>query len=41
MFDGTEIDAKLTWKKGKMTCTFLNDMRNLATFHRLKASDFI
>ena len=25
----------------KLTCTFNNDMRNLANFHRLKNSDFI
>ena len=33
-----KIDAKL---EGKLTCSFKNDMRNLATFHRLKNSDFI
>ena len=27
--------------KGKLTCTFQIDMRNLASFHRLKNSDFI
>ena len=31
------IDAKF---KGKLTCAFKNDMRNLANFHRLKNSDF-
>ena len=33
-----KIDAKF---KGKLTCAFKNDMRNLANFHRLKNSDFI
>ena len=33
-----KIDAKL---EGKLTCSFKNDMRNLANFHRLKNSDFI
>ena len=27
--------------EGKLTCTFKNDMRNLANFHRLKNIDFI
>ena len=27
--------------EGKLTCTFKNEMRNLANFHRLKNSDFI
>ena len=27
--------------KGKLTCTFQIDMRNLESFHRLKNSDFI
>ena len=27
--------------EGKLTCTFQNDMRNLANFRRLKNSDFI
>ena len=31
------IDAKF---EGKLTCTFKNDMKNLANFHRLN-SDFI
>ena len=31
-------DAKL---KGKLTCAFENDMRNLANFQRLKNSTFI
>ena len=39
MFDGTvKIDAKF---EGKLTCAFKNDMANLASFHRLKNSDFI
>ena len=33
-----KIDAKFD---GKLTCAFQNDMRNLASFHRLKNSDFI
>ena len=33
-----KIDAKL---EGKLTCSFKNDMRNLANFHRQKNSDFI
>ena len=33
-----KIDAKF---EGKLTCSFENDMRNLANFHRLKNSDFI
>ena len=33
-----KIDAKF---EGKLTCTFKNDMRNLANFHRLRNSDFI
>ena len=33
-----KIDAKF---KEKLTCAFKNDMRNLASFHRLKNSDFI
>ena len=33
-----DIDAKF---EGKLTCTFKNDMKNLANFHRLKNSDFI
>ena len=32
------IDAKF---EGKLTCTFKNDMKNLAYFHRLKNSDFV
>ena len=32
------IDAKF---EGKVTCAFQNDMRNLASFHRLKNNDFI
>ena len=31
------IDAKF---EGKLTCTFKNDMKNLANFHKLKNSDF-
>ena len=38
MFDCTENWCKI-WRK--LTCAFLNDMRNLASFHRLKNSDFI
>ena len=38
MFDGTENWCKIC---RKLTCAFLNDMRNLASFHRLKNSDFI
>ena len=33
-----KIDTKF---KGKLTCAFQNDMRNLADFNRLKNSDFI
>ena len=33
-----KIDAKF---EGKLTCTFKNDMRNLANFHMPKNSDFI
>ena len=33
-----KIDAKF---EGKLTCAFKNDMRNLASFHRLKISDCI
>ena len=33
-----KIDAKL---ERKLTCTFKNDMRNLANFYRLKNSAFI
>ena len=33
-----KINAKF---EGKLTCAFKNDMRNLASFHRLKNSDFI
>ena len=33
-----KINAKF---EGKLTCDFKNDMRNLASFHRLKNSDFI
>ena len=33
-----KIDANF---KGKVTCAFKNDMRNLANVHRLKNSDFI
>ena len=33
-----KIDANF---EGKLTCTFKNDMRNLANFHRLKNIDFI
>ena len=32
------IDAKF---EGKLTCAFKDDMKNLATFHRLRNSDFI
>ena len=32
------IDAKF---EGKLTYAFKNDMKNFATFHRLKNSDFI
>ena len=38
MFDSTKNDAKF---EGKLTCAFKNDMKNLASFHRLKNSDFI
>ena len=38
MIDSTKIDAK---REQKLTCTFSNDMRLLANFHRLKNSDFI
>ena len=37
MFDDTETDAKF---EGKLTCAFQNDMKNLASFHSLKNSDF-
>ena len=33
-----KIDARF---EEKLTCTFQNDMRNLASFHRLKNSDLI
>ena len=33
-----KIDAKL---KGKLTCAFKNDMKNLTNFHMVKNSDFI
>ena len=33
-----KIDAKF---EGKLTCASKNDMRNLASFHRLKNSNFI
>ena len=33
-----KIDAKF---ERKLTSAYQNDMRNLATFHRLKNSDFI
>ena len=33
-----KIDAKF---EGKLTCSFENDMWNLANFHRLKNSDLI
>ena len=33
-----KMDAKF---EGKLTCAFQNDMRNLATYHRLRNSDFI
>ena len=33
-----KIDVKF---KGKLTCAFKNDMKNLVNFHRLKNSDFI
>ena len=33
-----KIDAKC---EGKLTCTFKNDVKNLANFLRLKNSDFI
>ena len=33
MSDGTEDYAKF---KGKVTCAFKNDMRNLVNMHRLK-----
>ena len=33
-----KIYAKL---EGKLTCAFKNDMRNSASFHRLKNSNFI
>ena len=32
------IDAKF---EGKLTCAFINDMRNLANFRLLKNSNFI
>ena len=33
-----KIDANF---EGKRTCTYRNNMRNLANFHKLKNSDFI
>ena len=33
-----KIDARF---EEKLTCAFQNDMRNLASFHRLKNSDLI
>ena len=33
-----KIDGKF---RGKLTCAFQNDMRDMANFHRLKNSDFI
>ena len=33
-----KIDIKF---EGKLTCAFQIDMRNLASFHRLKNNDFI
>ena len=33
-----KIDIK---SKGKLTCAFQNDIRNLANFHKLKNSDFV
>ena len=33
-----KIDAKF---EGKLTCTFKNDGRNLANFHKLRNSDLI
>ena len=33
-----KIDAK---SERKLACSFKNDMKNLANFHRLKNSDFI
>ena len=33
-----KFDAKC---EGKLSCTFKNDMKNLANFHRLENSDFI
>ena len=33
-----KINAKF---EGKMTCSFKTDMRNFASFHRLKNCDFI
>ena len=33
-----KFDAKC---KGKLSCTFKNDMKNFANFHRLENSDFI
>ena len=33
-----KIDAKF---EGKLTCTFKNDMRNLANFHGLKNNHFM
>ena len=33
-----KTDAKI---EGKLTCAFKNEMENLASFHRLKNSDFI
>ena len=32
------IDAKF---EGKLICAFKDDMKNLATFHRLRNSDFV
>ena len=32
----TKIDAKF---EGKLTCTFKNDMKNIANFHRLENSN--
>ena len=32
------IDATF---EGKLTCTFKNDMKNLANLHRLRSNDFI
>ena len=38
MFMALKIDANF---KGKLTCAFKIDMRDLANFHSLKNSDFI